>query len=80
MKLVKHEFIVLGVNTQYDFIPNGKIKVSHEFKRLFTCSSLDCAICSIYSCCDGFYRIVRHCGSRFLPTLTCKKTGNIISF
>lgn len=77
---VKREFIVLGVSTHRYVTLTGYKKETHEFKRLDSFNSLDAAISFIMSRNDGRFRVVRRAGKRFLPSLTCVKSGNILTF
>lgn len=76
----KREFIVLGVLSQCYTTLTGIKKETHEFKRLGSFNSLDSAVSFIMSRADGRFRVVRRAGKRFLPTLTCVKNGNILTF
>lgn len=77
---IKREFIVLGILSQCYITLTGIKKETHEFKRLDSFNSLDDAISFIMSRSDGRFRVVRRAGKRFLPTLTCIKNGNTLTF
>lgn len=78
--MIQHTFIVLGVSSQCYTTLTGVKKEMHEFKRLATFDSLDAVVSYLMSRSDGRFRVVRRAGKRFLPTLTCVKIGNILTF
>lgn len=77
---MKRTFIVLGLCTYKELTLLGNEKVYHEFKKLGSFLNLDSAVNYILDCDDGRFRIVRRAGKRFLPTLSCFKLSNVLTF
>lgn len=77
---MKRAFIVLGLCTYKELICVGNEKIYHEFKKLGSFPNLDSAVSYILDCDDGRFRIVRRSGNRFLPTLSCFKISNVVTF
>lgn len=77
---MKRNFIVLGLCIYKELTSLGNEKVYHEFKKLGSFPNLDSAVSYILDCDDGRFRIVRRSGNRFLPTLSCFKLFNVVTF